>query len=196
MRRLLVGSGARDACPDADRIWELCRGALASEATDAILRHAVDCRDCREALEAGRRAVAGAAQDRPRRRGARFVLAAAAVLVLAIAAGLVADRLTPTPTRRGDATQRSWVDLGEGRALPREAFELRWGALADGASYQVELRSIELDLLERSAWKTSTRYRVRPELIEGREVLLWRVRARRPNGTIEESPVFRTPVAR
>jgi hypothetical protein len=198
-----LGDGSRDepSSADLDRVWKAVSGGLpASERRELVERMASDpalAESWRVAHALHREASEGTpvVSTRDVRFWTRSWVAAAAVLFLAVAAGIAVQLWQPA----GESTFR---DPGQyaieslvtpETVLPRDAFRLRWTPGPEGSRYQVRVTTEDLNVLANAPDLTT------PELVVGSDVLssvppgsrvFWQVDAMLPQGNTIQSPTF------
>lgn len=193
--------------PDAELIWGAVSGELPPERRREVVdRVAADpawaeawrlAWEIWSSTEEGRRALdrPGAPRGFWRHYGA---LAAAASVVLVVGAALFIQRvLAPEPEFRNQQGPRIESLVSESEPLPREDVVLAWTPGAAGATYEITVTTESLAPVATADRLDEPRYRVPASALQeipagGR--LLWRVRARAPDGTELRSPTFVTLV--
>lgn len=178
----------RDACPDADRLWDALENRLPRAERLAAVEHVARCGSCAQAwrLAHALGAMEGArAAERPASRGRTWaaLAAAAAVTAIAVAVWQFGTPQAPPGFRTPD---RPAIEspLGDGAALPRDAFELRWDGPA-GARWRVRVATEDLRVLHESPELEATRYRVPADAlaaVPGGARVVWQVRGRTAAG--------------
>lgn len=198
--------GERLAHPSGDDLWAAVRGELAAERRRALVDHTAACAACaqawRLAVEMTPDPIHAAVPKPAGARPALYWLAplAAAAVAAVVGAGLWQWR-APVPDaapgyRGGDAGEiRSLV--GDGEALPREDFRLRWSAGPEGSLYDLRATTESLEVLADAVGLTETSYVVPPSALSvvpsgGR--VLWRVEVARPDGGRTATRTFVTRV--
>lgn len=178
---------------DTDLVWRAVAGELsADERREVVERVSRDpswamawrmAHEMRHGLEARRRLAS---------LGFRYYGALAAALIAAIATGLWLRAPTPPPAYREGAAARIESRLLEDKALPRQAFVLRWAGPA-GATYTLRVTSEDLLRAHTATGLKQSEYRVPPEFLiafpPGAK-LLWRVEGRLPDGTVVAGATF------
>jgi hypothetical protein len=203
-----LGDVNRGECStdDLDRIWRALDGTLGSEerrelidrlASDPALAEAWRVADELHAASAVG-ANAGAAPRRPITGWRRGWLAAAAVLLAAVSAVFVFQRIRPADaTFRGVEGYSVESLIGADVTLPRNEFQLRWTPGPPDTRYQVSVTTEALQVLTIAADLPAAEYVVPGEILasvpSGNRVL-WQVDARLPGGERKSSATFTTRV--
>lgn len=198
---------ADDATVDADRIWLAVRGELSpaeietladeasrSPATAAAWRLAVEL--SRELDEEN----AGSVVRMERRPTLRWAvgLAVAAVVVIGVALPIYRS-LAPAqaPTFRTPVRLEIASEVSTDRALPRDAFELRWTSAGEGSLYDIVLTDSGLVILDQASFLEEPTYTVSSAALSGLapgDEVWWKVDATRPDGSLISSPTFVTTI--
>jgi len=201
-----AGNGRECSSDDLDRVWRAMDGTLgADERRELIDRLASDpalAEAWRVARELHAAAEANApASSAPRRAVTRWRsgwLAAAAVLLAAVGAVVVLQRIQPVDDtfRAGDSYSVESL-LGADAALPRDQFRLRWTPGPPDTRYQVRVTTEDLQVLTVAADLAVAevvvpRESLSPVASGGR--VLWQVNARLSGGGTTSSPTFVTLV--
>jgi hypothetical protein len=188
--------GAEAEGCDLDAIWSGAMGELDEAALLPLLAHVRSCGACAEAWALARAAGEGARADAEEakvevppaanRSLAWVALLAAAVMV---AVGLFAlQRPVPAdvepPVFRGDG---DGVKAGVGKGDVAAQRRLWWSPVSGAARYEVTVLSPRLDVLHEA--RTEVPEVVVPPSVPAGPVL-WRVTARRADGTAVESDTF------
>jgi hypothetical protein len=191
-----------------ERIWLAVSGTLPPEERREVIERTVTdpaaaeaWRVASEMWRASQESVAGgdAAQaPRPAGRWAPRWLAAAAVLVLGAAIGVV-SLLNREPGDEFRASPGFVVEslLPAEAALPRDAFRLRWTPGPEGSRYRVRVTTEDLRVLATAADLTDAQFAVDPAVLAGLPVngnVFWQVDVSLPNGQRLTSPTFITRV--
>ena len=185
----------REDCPPPERIWAAVGGELSSDGLRDVVDHTVTCAVCAESWRLAAELIAeeaSAAHPEPAEEPGpsengfwRSWLQVAALMVVLAGAGLLLrpdGAPSPAPVRSGDEAGISAL-TPQDRALPREAFVLRWTGPAPGLRYDVEVTWITAEastVVFRAQDLEETEVRVPPEALaelpsEAR--LLWEVTA-------------------
>lgn len=201
----------RSDCPAPEALWDAARGAAAPDAVRAVVLHTAECGVCsaawRLAAEVARTAgvrsepATPVAPSRPRRPIVPWLLAAAAVLAALALPLALRDREPDVAAEFRDerpaaATIRAQVP--DGAALPREAFELAWEPLAEGATYRVEVFTETLAPVARADDLDEPRWTVPAAALADLPAgtrLVWRVQAFGVRGAPVRSPAFLVAIA-
>jgi hypothetical protein len=197
-----LGATSREAPSpaDLDQVWRALSGELpASERRELVERMASDpglAESWRIAQELQRetpkKSAAGTARDV---RFWRSWVAAAAVLLVAVAAGIVVQLWQPSGGDTFRSSGRYVVEslVPPDATLPRDAFRLRWTPGPEGSRYQVRVTTDDLRVL------TSVSDVTAPELLVGTDVLssvasgarvFWQVDVTLPDGYTVQSQTF------
>lgn len=189
---------------DLDRIWRAARGELEADARRVVVdRMAVEP----AVAEAWRIAYAlapgpaGAAQTTSRPMAARWRgrwLATAAVALLAVSAIVVSRRGSDESDTLRNATP-TLVDslVGDGAALPRDAFRLRWSRGPEGSRYRVSVTTADLRHLATVDHLEEPEVTLDPTVlssVQGGQQVLWQVEVTLPDGSRATSTTFVTSV--
>ena len=190
---------------DLDRIWRALDGTLATEerhelidrlATDPALAEA--WRVAHELHAASSVEVDANAPARQPVASWRGWLAAAAVLLAAVSAIFVFQRIQPADDAFRNVEGYSVESLIAADAtLPRNEFQLRWTPGPPDTRYQVRVTTEDLQVLTTAADLPAAEYVVPAEtltsVVSGGRVL-WQVDARLPGGERVSSATFTTVV--
>lgn len=203
-----IGDENRRECSsdDLDRVWRAMDGTLgADERRELIDRLASDpalaeAWRVAHALHAasGANAEVSAAPRRPVASWRSGWLAAAAVLLAAVSAVFVFQRVRPVDEtyRSGDSYSVESL-LGADATLPRDQFRLRWTPGPPDTRYQVRVTTEDLQVLTIAADLPAAELVVPSETLapvaSGSRVL-WQVDARLPRGERISSSTFTTRV--
>jgi hypothetical protein len=196
-------SRPREDCPAPELIWSAVHRELPAAERLAIVDHVADCPACAEAWRLAHEIAPLEASTAPSnrratwRRSAGLQAAAAAVLVAGLVAAILMLRPTTAPEVRdpGAAVLRS--ELGEGAALARDDFRLRWSGGPRGSRYDLTVTTRELDVVVDVRGLEHAEYRIDPARLASLPAgtrLLWRVIARAPDGLTAASPSFEVSV--
>ena len=195
----LEGRAAAPApCPSPEQIWDAAHGKPDPAAVADIVDHTVVCAECAEAwrLAMALERPAGKVLVMPERRTTqrRWLLRAAGVAAVAAVVAVALPRLwAPAPEYRRGQEVEIHSRLPADSSLPRDRFLLRWSEVPDAESYELEVTSEDLRLLERAGELEEPRHLVPggslSGLPEGARVY-WRVTAVLGDGTRVASPTF------
>ena len=196
-------------CPGAERIWDALHGGLPPEDRRTIIDHTARCPACAEAWRLAREIGGGAAPAAVHatagqagvgpvhgtgwRRWVPLAAAAALVVVvgLVLRQGPVRDEQPPQYRTGDEAALRSL--LPEETPLPRSACLLRWSDGPEGARYNVEVATADLEVIARARGLEQPEFTVPADrladLPPGTK-LLWRVEATLPDGRMIATPTF------
>jgi hypothetical protein len=199
LRDAMLGSsrvaGDGEGCPEAERLRLSARGKLSGAEQEEVILHLSACGACAAAWRVAR----DLAPEPARSRSVLYMLAAAAVVVLAAALGLwLLQHREPTapPTFRNQESRWLHSEV-TGPSLPRDAFALRWTAGPEGTTYDLRVLRENLDVLHRANGLETASHTVPQEALEdlpaGAKVL-WQVTARLPDGRTTVSETFITRV--
>jgi hypothetical protein len=194
-QRLGETASAEDV--DVERVWRAVTGELPPEdRREVVERVAADPSWALAWRLAHELRTASAEPVVPRAVGAewksrlRYAALAAAVL-LALGIGLLTrDRSGPPVNRGARAPVQSLVP--DGGSLPRRLCLLRWTGPA-GATYDVNVKSEDMERVHTAVGLTTPRYRVPEEFVSAFPPgarLLWQVHARLPDGTVAIGDTF------
>jgi len=187
-----------------ERIWLAVSGALPPEERRDLVERTVTDPACAEAWrvaselwqasQASAAAATALTAPVPAARWAPRWLAAAAVLLLGAALGVI-SLLNRPPGDEFRASPDFAVEslLPAGAALPRDAFRLRWTPGPEGSRYDVRVTTEDLRVLATAADLTTAEFAVEPAVLAGLPggaSLLWQVDASLPNGNRLASPTF------
>jgi hypothetical protein len=186
---------------DLDLIWRAVSGELPApqrrELVDRVARDpacAEAWRVARELWQAAEGAPELAVRNDRVRSWSPSWLAAAAVVLLAVGAGLVI-RFTSDPAGElrdgGDVVVESLV--APETTLPREAFALRWTGGPPGSRYQVRVTTEDLEVLASVADLTAAEFVVPAErfaTVRPGTRVLWQVDVALPDGQTVSSGTF------
>ena len=200
------GNGRECSSDDLERVWRAMDGTLdAGERRELIDRLASDPA-LAEAWRVARELHAAAEADAPARAVPRRAvtgwrsgwLAAAAVLLAAVGAVVVVQRIQPSDDtfRAGDGYSVESL-VSADAALPRDQFRLRWTPGPPDTRYQVRVTTEDLQVLTVAADLPVAEVVVpgdslSPVASGGR--VLWQVNARLPGGGTVTSATFVTRV--
>ena len=187
----------REGCFDAERILGVVLGECPVAERRALADHATSCAECAAAWRLAREYAREGelAARRPSASSWRWIAAAAAVLVFALALPLVWRQLPPggEPALRsvgqGTIESRTPADV----PLPAGAFELRWSPGPEGTRYDLRLMDTRLEKIAGARALQATAYTVPAEALAGIEpgtTLLWQVDATLPDGRRVSSETF------
>jgi hypothetical protein len=192
----------------AEHLWRAVRGELPPAELQALLDRMARCPAAAEEWRLAR-ALAAQAEDaapgvRPEgpSRPRWIARAAALAAVFALAAfGLRLASLPPAPVEapiyRAQPTADLHALIEESVPLSRDEPVLAWTPSVAGARYQVVLAREDGEVLAELGPTDEPRVRVPAEVLEAIPrggVLLWRVRAWRPDGAASSSITFRQRV--
>jgi len=206
--RALADSHSTELSEDLrERIWLAVSGVLPPEERRQLVEETASDPACAEAWRIASElwrasqaaAIGGTTAAGPglSPRWGRYWLTAA-VLLLGTAIGVV-SLLNRSP---GDDFRASPGVLVESlvpadRALPRDAFRLRWTAGPEGSRYQVRVTTEDLQVLATAADLTTPEFVVDPAVLAtlpGGATVFWQVEVSVPNGERLASPTFMTRV--
>jgi hypothetical protein len=184
------------SCPSADLVWEVVAGAHPAAVRRDVVDHVATCPACRRAWQLAREL-----SDSPPAAIARspWPIAAAAVVVLAAGLSMLLPRALRDDASSGAPRFRADVGavLGalpaDGATLPRGEPTLRWTELEDGTLYDLDVTTADLAPVARATNLEVARYELPAEALASLPSgtrLLWRVQARRPDGSRTSSPTF------
>lgn len=203
------------ACPAAETIFTAANGGLAKMTAaeqGELLDHLASCPACGEAwrlaVEIGKEVAAPAAAPviagrfggppSPLRRALPIASLVAALLLIAIAVPmLLPDRYSaPQPGMRG-AGETAIVDLSG--PLDRQRCVLRWRLEPErqGALFAVRVMSETLEVVASPSGLAAAELEIPPAkllAIPPGGKLLWQVQASLPDGSVEDSPTFASPL--
>jgi hypothetical protein len=224
LRRAGGEAPAPELCPPPETIWDAVHGALPAGPTIGVVEHTAACPSCaqewrhakelRDASEHRSREAAAAAAAPPAswpalRRPSRTA-ALAALLVLAVGAGLARLQMRARPPAMRPGRGAEIRSLVSGRDLPRQAFLLRWsvpagsgGAPAPGgdgapagrqpATWDLAVVTAGGQPVVRPRGLSSPEYLVPQSSLAGlpgATELRWQVKAALPDGASLASPTF------
>lgn len=192
---------------ERDRIWQAVSGVLPAEQRRALVdqiatspAHAEAWRVAHAMWRASQGTATETTETSVPARARRWAppWAAAAVLLIGTAVGLVTLRNQPT----GDEFRSSAGYVIESRvpdadALPRDAFRLRWAAAPEGSRYRVRVTTEELVVLATAADLSTPEFHVAAPLLStlpSGATVLWQVDAYLPDGERVTSRTFVTRV--
>lgn len=185
--------------PSAEDVWRAAAGELDPARTRELAEQLVDdpqlAREWRLALDLVREergAVDAAVPFRPRWRRPILAMAAIALIALGVAA-IWRVSSPPAPVYRSSDGTRIEAVAGDGEALPRDGFVLRWTPLEGTATYRVAVSDARLELVHEQDGIRSTSLQVPPEDLESvaaGERVLWQVTAVTDEGAAVTSPTF------
>jgi hypothetical protein len=190
-----------------ERIWLAVSGALPAEERRELVERTITDPACAEAWrianelwQASQSSAAGdgPVASRPAARWAPRWMAAAAVLVLGTAIGVI-TLLNRSPGDEFRASPGVSVEslLPAEVALPRNAFTLRWTRGPAGSRYQVRVTTEDLRVLATAADLMTAEFTVEPAVLAelpGGAGVLWQIETSLPNGDRVTSPTFVTRV--
>ncbi len=199
LRAAFAAGDEGDECPDLDALWAFAAGELDPSRASAIVDHLPRCGRCVEALRLARELGASVPARAPVRwiGIAAAVVAAAALLVLWIGVRPPPPSQSDAPTihRGAEAPDRVLAPLGPDDALTREGAVLRWHPGPAGTLYDVHVMTETLepvmDTHELDRAELPLPAPALAELPPG-SVLLWRVEATWPDGTVVVSSTWTT----
>jgi hypothetical protein len=182
-------------CPDPGSIWDAVHARSTPPERRRIVEHLATCQACAADWRAAMVAIR-ASPAQFRRRWRPLPLAAAAVVLLGVALGVVLRSGAPE-TREPIFRALEAVSLGsplaDGASLPREAFVLRWDAVEEGTRYAVRVTDRRLEPLFEAGALTGASVEVPADALAGLEpdaVVLWQVEAVLPDGRRLVSETF------
>lgn len=202
--RALYGALAADAPdtphPDADHLADAALGRGTPESRLATYDHALTCAACRSELALLETTATAARSLRRQQLQVRFVLAAAAAIVVAVGLSTVTrgslDRVRRLPatdvdrgtdqTANGQNARATAIELVApvGTVAAGTRPSLQWRSIPGATSYMVEIvRDSGLVVLRTETRDTSLAW---PSLPPG-QTYRWRVSARAPNGSVRRS---------
>ena len=184
-------------CFDAERILDVVLGKRPASERRALADHAAGCAECAAAWRLAREYAKEARLSSAPARTLpwRWIGAAAALLVLALAAPLVMQRLSPggAPALRSVGHEAIESLTPSDRPLPADAFELRWSAGPEGTRYDLRVMETDLEKIAGARALQAAEYTVPAEALAGIEpgtTLLWQVDATFPDGRRISSETF------
>jgi hypothetical protein len=197
-----LADSSHDELPpdDLDRIWRAVSGELSVEERRALVDRMATDPGVAEAWRVAQELWSASSLQTPAvSPAARFWtrpwLAAAAVLVMGVAIGLVFQRF-PGPnddTFRNPDRYAVETLVPSDAALPRNAFRLAWKPGPADARYQVRVTTEDLRVLATIADLTTPEIVVDPSVLAGVSAgarVLWQVEATLPGGETVSSRTF------
>ena len=195
--------GGAPAGADPERVWRAVAGELApgelSELAEAAARDPELARSWRLAreLHAASATSGGRLLQMPSRAAPQRWLAAAALVVLGLGAGLwlrSAPPATGGSEWRGGSVREIGALTPEGATLPRRDFVLRWTPLPEPETrYSLRVTTAGLELVAEARELAAAEFRVEPAALAGLPPgsrFYWQIDARLPGGRIVSSPAF------
>jgi hypothetical protein len=198
---VMASSAQECTADDVDRVWRALEGELpAAERRSLVARLATEpalAEAWRLAHHLRRTSLVGdasAAPRRPSRAWSMSSVAAAAVLVLAVAVGVMLrrDGSTDATFRAGEPNAIEALTDGDA-VLPREAFRLRWSPGPQDSRYDVRATTESLDLLAAATDLGAPEWVIDPARLAGVPSgarILWQVEVLLPGGERVVSPTF------
>lgn len=189
------GRWAPAGCPDPGEIWDAVHGEVPPKRVGAYADHVAECPSCAEDWRLAREALVRDVPARPRRvPGWAPGLAAAAAALMAVALLVLIDRSGPdAPVYRDPGAGHVESLVPEDRPLARTDVVLRWSPVGEGASYEIEVASLDLRVLASAYDLREPRFRVPATALEGLPedaTLVWKVEAVLPDGARIVSDAF------
>lgn len=195
-----LGDTARDevAPDDLERIWRAVSGELPVDERHALVDRLATDPSLAEAWRVAYELWSASGRDAPAARPARIWtrswMAAAAVVLVSVAVGLMVQRSASRDDVFRDTARYAVEALVPSDAvLPRDAFRLRWSPGPADARYQVRVTTEELRVLTTMTDLTAPEAVVDPSVLasvpSGSRVL-WQVDATLPGGETVSSRTF------
>jgi hypothetical protein len=173
-------------CPSADELYQLLSNSLDSPQRAKLTAHLEVCSDCSEEFKLARELSQNLTKSTPRvtfwQRPEFRSLLAAAVIVLALVAGiLVTKRTTMTsgpPIERGEPSIEFKTEPADNAELDAAPAQLKWTAIPGVQNYDVALLNYESSTIANSGSINATEYplpeEVRTKLQSG-QIYYWRI---------------------
>jgi hypothetical protein len=173
-------------CPSGDELYQLVSNTVDSQRRAKIASHLETCSDCSEEFRMARELSQNLSKSTlqvPFWQKAEWrSLLAAAVIVLALTAGILVTKRTsitsPPPVERGEPAVAFRTQPAEGEQLNAAPAQLNWTAIPGVQNYRVVLLNYESSEISNSGWISSTKYSlpedVRNKLQSG-QIYYWRI---------------------
>lgn len=173
-------------CPSADELYQLLSNSLDSQQRANLGAHLDVCSDCSEEFKMARELSQNLTKSTPRvtfwQRPELRSLLAAAVIVLALTAGiLVTKRTTITsgpPIERGEPSIEFKTEPADNAQLPAPPEQLKWTAIPGVQNYDVVLLNYESLTIANSGSISSTEYFLPQETrnkLQAGQIYYWRI---------------------
>jgi hypothetical protein len=197
--------------PASEALFEGAAGRIGPSELQPLLDHVAACAQCSEAWrlavelrEELERSTGASAAILPFRQRSAVLWALAAIVLCAIALGVIAPRLTqdptPPPIFRGDET--IVVATVDAAGLSKSNFTLRWQLQPPpppGIRYDLVVTTADLQILVDLKGLERNHFEVGADRLSDVAIgdeILWRVIAHLPDGRRASSPTFRHQMAR
>ena len=203
LRRAFVAGGeVRTDCPDADALWRFAGGRAESVEAARIADHLPHCSSCGIALRLAHE-LGHAPQQRARTSMRNVAITAVVVAIAASVLLWLGARNVPQSDdgpmiyRGAVPADAALAPIDPDRTIARADAVLRWHPGPNGTRYDVYVSSETLDEIAAAQDLEVPEFRVPADALAALSrdaVVLWRVEARLPDGTLIVSSTWTTRV--
>jgi hypothetical protein len=173
-------------CPSADELFQLLSNSLDSQQRAKLGAHLEVCSDCSEEFKMARELSQNLTKSTPRvtfwQRPELRSLLAAAVIVLALTAGILITRRTTInqapPVERGEPSIEFKTEPADGAQLDAAPAKLKWTAIPGVQNYDVAVLNYESSTIINSGSISSTEYSLPDEVrnkLQSGQLYYWRI---------------------
>jgi hypothetical protein len=173
-------------CPSADDLYQLLSNSLDKQQRAKLATHLESCSDCSEEFKMARELSQNLTKSTSRitfwQRPELRSLLAAAVIVLALTAGILVTRRTTInsgpPIERGEPSIEFKTEPADNAQLDKAPEQLKWTAIPGVQNYDVVLLNYESSTIANSGSITSTKYVLPQEIrnkLQSGQIYYWRI---------------------
>lgn len=173
-------------CPSADELYQLLTNSLDSKSRTKIASHLEACADCSEEFKMAREVSENLAKSAAPisfwQKSEWRSLLAAAVIVLALTAGILITKRTSIntapPVERGEQSTDFKARPADGEQLDAAPSKLKWSEIPGSQNYRVVLLNYESSEIANSGLTTSTEYSLPEEIrnkLQSGQIYYWRI---------------------
>jgi len=173
-------------CPSADDLYQLLSNSLDSQQRAKLAAHLEVCSDCSEEFKMARELSQNLTKSTPRvtfwQRPQWRSLLAAAVIVLALSAGILVTRRTTInqapPIERGEPSVEFKTEPADNAQLDAAPTKFKWTAIPGVQNYDVVLLNYESSTLANSGSISSTQYSLPDDVrnkLQAGQLYYWRI---------------------